>query len=101
MEERILSQLDIDTRRALGLLPRKLPPLEFVIPVKTLQETFDKYNIIVDIDCVNGSVGWMFGIRYVTTVLSRMVIMSGTMPHMDITKHPDFNDDGSFKRVKI
>lgn len=98
MEELILSHLDIDTRRALGLPPRKLPPSEFVIPLKSLEKTFDNDKIIVTIDCVKGSVGWLFGIRYVTTILSSMTIMSGTMPHMDVGRHPDFNEDGSFNR---
>jgi hypothetical protein len=99
--ERIAYFADIDSRRILRFLPRKLHCQEIINPLKTIERDFGN-NIVVSIDSARGGISWMFGeipnnVRWVTTT-SSMHIMSGGIKGTQVVRHPDFNEDGSFKR---
>ena len=73
MEERVAHFADIDTRRTMGLPPRKLPPSDLVIKPGVDQYYAGWPFTIVDIDlgqrvsvsaCPLGYVIWKHGPRY-------------------------------------
>ena len=94
--ERVARHADIDTRRVMGLPPRKITHWE--IPLRTLQRDFDN-GIKVNID-ERGSVGWVFGNERYTTIIGMSFIMTGTLMGIGVRteRHPDFNDDGTLKK---
>jgi hypothetical protein len=100
---------DIDSRRALGFLPRRL-----VLPDLNLKLDFLPHGIGRKIqlgDAVSltlhprGSTSWVFGGPRLTTVIeyffnSDRALRIWTLCRCETSLHPDFNEDGSFKRSR-
>jgi hypothetical protein len=105
--ERIAHFADIESRRALGFLPRRL-----VFPDLNLKLDFLPHGIGRKIhlgDAVSltlhprGSTSWVFGGPRLTTVIEYFFNSGGalrvwTLCRCETSLHPDFNEDGSFKR---
>jgi hypothetical protein len=101
---------DIDSRRALGFTPRRL-----VLPVLNLKLDFLPHGIGRKIqlgDAVSltlhprGSTSWVFGGPRLTTVVeyffnSDRALRVWTLYTCEVSRHPDFNEDGSFKRSSL
>ena len=100
---------DIDSRRALGFTPRRL-----VLPDLNLKLDFLPHGIGRKIhlgDAVSltlhprGSTSWVFGGPRLTTVTeyffnSDRAFRVWTLCRCEVSRHPDFNEDGSFKRSR-
>lgn len=110
--ERITRHADIDTRRAMGFPPRKLPPSNLVLPELIIEydNHLSKYGESRKF-IMNGASfyvypdypTWIFGQEFHST--SRTYIMRDNgliLFYLDGKSsrvcHPDFNEDGSFKR---
>jgi hypothetical protein len=107
--ERIAHFADIDSRRAMGFLPRRL-----VLPDLNLKLDFLPHGIGRKIqlgDAVSltlhprGSTSWVFGGPRLTTVIeyffnSDRALRIWTLCRCETSLHPDFNEDGSFKRSR-
>jgi hypothetical protein len=107
--ERIVRYTDIDTRRAMGLKPQKL-----VAPELNLKTNFvlhglsrkirlgDKISLTMH---RNGGTSWVFGGPRLATVTEYFFHSDGTcrvwtLCMSEVSRHPDFNEDGSFKRSR-
>jgi len=105
--ERIVRYADIDTRRAMGLKPQKL-----VIPDLNLRTNFVPHGVAKKIhlgDAVSltlhrsGSTSWNFrGPRWATVTEYSFqkdgTIRVWTLCKSEVSRHPDFNDDGTLKK---
>jgi len=103
---------DIDTRRVLGLPPRKLPPSN--LPLRTdfigymelvnglaKKMRFDNAQLFVTLDDIT----WIFGANDIPTTRMYCFRRKGyvclySLMKFEHTVHPDFNADGSFKRAE-
>ena len=112
--ERVGHFADIDTRRAMGFLPRKLPPSIIVLPERIL--TFGSVKFIFDrgirftmfyYQGANEAVCWSFGCGGDTREQRGYVFRNGGRIEIYNERgqqdswHPDFNEDGSFKRSRV
>ena len=107
--EHIARHADIDTRRAMGLKPRKL-----VAPELNLKTNFVPHGVAKKIhlgDAVSltlhpsGSTSWNFRGPRLATVTEYFFQTDGTcrvwtLCMSEVSRHPDFNEDGSFKRSR-
>ena len=107
--ERIAHFADIDSRRALGFLPRRL-----VLPDLNLKLDFVPHGCARKIhlgDALSltvhpsGGIGWVFGGPRYATITEYFSGRDGrlrfwTMYKCETSLHPDFNEDGSFKRSR-
>jgi hypothetical protein len=107
--ERIAHFADIDSRRALGFLPRRL-----VLPVLDLKLDFVPHGRARKIDLggaislivyKHGGTGWVFGGPEYATITEWFCTREGLLRFWSKYKcetslHPDFNEDGSFKRSR-
>ena len=111
MEERIAHFADIDTRRALGFLPRRLvlPDLDLPCNSKTYFEFNEGASRFIELRNARLYVGpdetsWQFGTDDFMTSRSYSFrradgrMSSYALLKMEHSRHPDFNEDGSFKR---
>ena len=107
--ERIGHFADIDTRRAMGFKPRKLPPSNIVLP----ERIFGWGNVKIKFDrCIKlvvfhyqGAFSWSFNCNGHTWNQRSFVFEKGHIKSWvgwdrRESWHPDFNEDGSFKRAK-
>ena len=115
LTERIARHADIDTRRAMGILPRKLQPYHFDFPERedlagyvTVQFSCEKCLIWHYLEDQPVSYLWIFG--YNLNILNHRVYAMDYMGGISIrsesleiqkSHHPDFNEDGSFKRARL
>lgn len=111
--ERIAQFADIDTRRAMGFLPRKLPPSKLVLPKLIEYENyFSKYGESRKF-IMNGASfyvypddpTWAFGREFHSSGRTYIMRDNGLIlfyldGKLSRVRHPDFNDDGSFKRSR-
>lgn len=107
MEERILNHLDIDTRRVLGLPPRRLPKSE--LNVRPEKDRTDGGTVtIIRFNTPNTTLfihdyryHWIFG--FTETIMmfydTKRIYRGPPFGRTEEYIHPDFNDDGSFKRA--
>jgi hypothetical protein len=109
--ERVARYTDIDTRRALGFPPRRLPPRHFDFPERedlagyvTVQFSCEKCLIWHYLEDQPVSYLWIFG--YNLNILNHRVYGMDYMGGISIrsesleskkSRHPDFNEDGSLK----
>ena len=111
--ERIARHADIDTRRALGFLPRKLPPSNLVLPelieyANDLSKYGESRKFIM-----NGASfyvypdypTWTFGPEFHSSGRTYIMRDNGLIlfyldGKFSRVRHPDFNEDGSFKRSR-
>ena len=111
--ERIAHFADIDTRRAMGFKPRRL-----VVPslnIRILTENKGGHSFSVDFDSGISMVCWPYkwldyGIRWIingnmtcslfTKNGSIKICMNEWKVNSVKYTHPDFNEDGSFKRSR-
>ena len=111
--ERIAHFADIDSRRALGFGPRKLPPCHFDFPGRedlagyvTVRFSSDNLLIRHSYEGQLDSYLWIFA--YSMHPLDHRVYGMDCMGSISIyndreskkSHHPDFNEDGSFKRSR-
>ena len=103
---------DIDTRRALGLPPRKLPPsnLPLRTDFKDYIELYDGKSKIIVFDEAGvklyvspDTVTWQFNTRNFPKSRTYVFRRDGQTSFYSLMKlehsfHPDLNKDGSFKR---
>lgn len=100
--ERIARHADIDTRRAMGFLPRKL-----VIPDLNLPFEFDHSAQLCTTIILRGDValyvyhscfttGWRFDTRYYGLYRNGKVGICIDY-EWEISRHPDFNEDGTLR----
>ena len=107
--ERIAHFADIDTRRAMGFTPRKLPQTNIVFPERifgwgNVKIKFDN-GIKFTVFHRQGIFCWAFNCNGHTWnqrsfVFERGHIKSWVGWDRRESWHPDFNEDGSFKRFK-
>ena len=104
--DRIAKYADIDTRRAMGFPPRKLPPSDLnlkmvFVPIgfcKKIEVNGASLTVVPD-----GSIIWVFGGPHVAKITEWFFTRDGRFRVWTLCKfedflHPDFNEDGSFKR---
>jgi hypothetical protein len=105
--EHIAHFADIDSRRALGFLPRRL-----VLPELDLKLDFVPHGCARKIRLggaisltvhPSGSTSWVFGGPRLATITEYSLQTDGrlrvwTLCRCETSLHPDFNEDGSFKR---
>jgi len=107
MEERIAHFADIDTRRAMGFLPRRLvlPEPELPMISKTYVEFNQGVSRFIKLRNVNvyvcpNEISWVFGTNDFMTSRSysfrradgRVTLYA--LLRMEHSRHPDFNEDG-------
>jgi len=106
--ERIAHFADIDSRRALGFLPRRL-----VLPDLNLKLDFVPHGCARKIRLggaisltvhPSGTTSWVFGGPRLTTVTEYSFNSDGalrvwTLCMCEVSRHPDFNEDGTFNRL--
>ena len=108
--ERIARHADIDTRRAMGVGPRKLPPHYFDFPYREDLAGYVTVRFSRDIRLIRyynegqfDSYIWVFGHLSAPRVYG-MDCTGGISIHnwfgQQDSWHPDFNADGSFKRAR-
>ena len=112
--ERIAHFADIDTRRAMGFGPRKLPPCHFDFPEIEDLAGYIRVKFNQDVRLTRhyhsefqfDSYAWVFG-RSMHPSEHRVYAMNrigsiGVSTGYDCQEswHPDMNRDGSFKRVR-
>ena len=104
--EHIARHADIDTRRAMGFLPRKLPPSDLNIKLNFLPHGFSRKIFLGGVISLtihpSGSISWVFGGPRLTTVTEYYFERNGslrvwTLCRCETSLHPDFNDDGTLK----
>ena len=104
MEELIAHYADIDTRRAMGFLPRRMPKSELIV-LPTRYYTFYDTIVVLSYDgplrtlCIDNDSVLIIGLRGVTFYYDTKIIKTDHLTAPLETIHPDFNDDGSFKRA--
>lgn len=111
--ERIAHFADIDTRRAMGFLPRKLPPCHFDFHERQdcggyVSIRFNSDNSLFRhyYESELESYLWIFGRRlsplsqrvYGMDCMGSISIYNGDGSGSQESHHPDLNEDGSFKR---
>ena len=109
--ERISHFADIDSRRALGFLPRKIIPPDLDLPMSLEEYTeliqgrtrrFKLRNAELYVGRLE--IAWVFGTNDFMTSRSYSfrrddgLVSFYALLKMDHSRHPDFNEDGSFKR---
>ena len=109
--ERIAHFADIDSRRALGFLPRKIIPPDLDLPMSLEEYTeliqgrtrrFKLRNAELYVGRLE--IAWVFGTNDFMTSRSYSfrrddgLVSFYALLKMDHSRHPDFNEDGSFKR---
>jgi hypothetical protein len=110
--ERVARFADIDTRRALGFSPRRLIAPDLDLPFASEQyvefnegvSRFIKLRNAQMYVCQN-EISWVFGTADFMTSRSYSYRRDGRVSLyallvMKHSFHPDFNDDGSFKRAR-
>lgn len=109
--ERIAHFADIDTRRAMGFQPRKLQPVKFDFPKRffgyaNVKIIFDSGIRLTVFHYENEghAVCWSFGCNGPTWEQRGYVFRrNGKIEIYGLGRqdslHPDFNEDGSFKRA--
>jgi hypothetical protein len=111
--EHIAHFADIDSRRALGFLPRRLVLPDLDLPFQ--REEYFEYNQGVcrfiklrnthlyigplDISWVFGTNDFMTSRSYSFRRADGLVSLCALLK-MEHSRHPDFNEDGSFKRFR-
>jgi hypothetical protein len=108
--ERIAHFADIDTRRAMGFGPRKLVLPDLNLPCNSL--TYVEFNQGVSrfikltnaqVYVCRGEIAWVFGTADFKTSRSYSfrrddgLVSFYALLKMEHSRHPDFNEDGSFK----
>ena len=109
MEERIARHADIDTRRAMGFPPRKLPQCHFDFPERQDLGGYVSIRLNLDSSIIrhyhDGYV-WIFGRSlhqldrrvYGMDCMGRISIYNKhNCQESESLRHPDFNEDGSLK----
>ena len=111
--ERISHFADIDSRRALGFLPRKIIPPDLDLPMSLEEYTelnqgrtrrFKLRNAELYVGRLE--IAWVFGTNDFMTSRSYSfrrddgLVSFYALLKMDHSRHPDFNEDGSFKRSR-
>jgi hypothetical protein len=109
--EHIARHADIDTRRAMGVGPRKLVVPDLDLPCVSHDYTefnqgrtrrFKLRN--AELYVGQREISWLFGTDDFMTSRSYSFRRDGlvtlhALNHMKHSRHPDFNEDGSFKRA--
>lgn len=110
--ERIAHFADIDSRRALGFLPRKIIPPDLDLPMSLEEYTelnqgrtrrFKLRNAELYVGRLE--IAWVFGTNDFKTSRSYSfrrddgLVSFYALLIMKHSRHPDFNEDGSFKRA--
>lgn len=107
--ERIVRYTDIDTRRAMGLPPGKLPPsnlnlkLDFV-PHGVAKKIHHLGGAAISLTLhPSGSTSWNFGGPRWATITEYFFQSDGTcrvwtLCRSEVSRHPDFNEDGTIKK---
>ena len=112
--ERIAHFADIDTRRAMGFPPRKLPLSHFDFPERQLGWGNIKIVLGHGIEVTKfhshdswNAYGWAFNCgdnpwnrRGVVFFTNGLVEVWNGWVDRQVSCHPDFNEDGSFKRSR-
>jgi hypothetical protein len=107
--ERIARHADIDTRRALGFGPHRLPPSDLNIKLNFVPHGCGRKIHLGDALSLTvhprGGISWVFGGPRLTTVTEYFFESDGrlrvwTLCRCETSLHPDFNEDGSFKRAE-
>ena len=111
--ERIAHFADIDSRRALGFLPRKIIPPDLDLPMSLEEYTelnqgrtrrFKLRNAELYVGRLE--IAWVFGTNDFKTSRSYSfrrddgLVSFYALLIMKHSRHPDFNEDGSFKRSR-
>jgi hypothetical protein len=106
--ERIAHFADIDSRRALGFLPRRLPPNDLNLKLDFVPHGCARKIHLGDALSLTvhprGGISWVFGGPRLTTLTEYFFERDGRLSVWTLSKcetflHPDFNEDGSFKRL--
>ena len=111
--ERVARHADIDTRRAMGFPPRKLPPCHFDFPERQDLGGYVSIRLSLDSSIIRhyhdgrfDSYVWVFGRRldpfdhrcYAMDCMGRISIYNKHNCHeSESLHHPDFNEDGTLK----
>lgn len=108
MNERVAGFADIDTRRAMGFLPRKLPKSELIVrpekhrkdggPVTVISFNTPNTTLIIE----DHKYIWVFGFTDTAAMMiydTKSIYTVSSFGRTETYTHPDFNDDGSFKRA--
>ena len=111
--ERIAHFADIDSRRALGFLPRRLvlPDLDLPMVSKTYVEFNEGVSRFIKLRNAHLYVGqleiaWVFGTNDFMTSRSYSfrradgLVSLYALLIMKHSRHPDFNEDGTFNRLR-
>ncbi len=111
--ERIARHADIDTRRAMGFGPRRLVAPDLDLPCRSQEyvefnegvSRFIKLRNAQMYVCQN-EISWVFGTDNFMTSRSYSYRRDGRVSSyallvMNHSWHPDFNEDGSFKRAQL
>ena len=107
--ERIAHHADIDARRALGFGPRRLPPSDLNIKLNFVPHGFSRKIYLGGVISLtvhpSGVISWVFGGPRLTTITEWSFTREGRLRVWTLCKyedslHPDFNEDGSFKRAQ-
>jgi hypothetical protein len=106
--ERIAHHADMDTRRAMGFPPRKLPPSDLNIKLNFVPHGWGRKihlgdGVILSLTVhPRGGISWVFGGPRLTTVTEYFFTREGrlrvwTLCRYEDSLHPDFNEDGTLK----
>jgi hypothetical protein len=108
--ERITRYADIDTRRAMGLPPGKLPPNNLNLKLNFVPHGIARKIHLGDAVSLtlhpSGSTSWNFrGPRW-STVTEYFFQRDGTcrvwtLCRCEVSLHPDFNEDGTLKISRV
>jgi hypothetical protein len=111
--ERVAGHADIDTRRAMGFLPRRLVPPDLILGCNS--ETYCEFNQGISrfiklrnahMYLCRNEIAWVFGTDDFMTSRSYTfrrddgLVSFYALLKTERSRHPDLNEDGSFKRVK-
>jgi len=111
--EHIAHFADIDSRRALGFLPRRLVVPDLILP--DVSREYVEYNQGISrwIKLRNAhlyigqlDISWVFGTSNFMTSRSYSfrrtdgLVSSYALLKMEHARHPDFNEDGTFNRLR-
>lgn len=104
--EHIARYADMDTRRAMGILPRKLPPSNLNLNLNFVpQGCARKINLGGAISLTvhpSGGICWVFGALRLETITEWFFTRDGrmrfwSMYECETSLHPDFNEDRTLK----
>jgi len=107
--ERIALHADIDTRRAMGFPPRKLPTSNLKLKLNFVPHGCGRKIHLGDAISLtlipDGSIIWVFGGPHEAKITEWFFTCDGrfrvwTLCKFEDSLHPDFNEDGSFKRSR-